>query len=405
LIGLKTWSLAETDGQNKYLVDRETKRTHLCHPLLFYIINAIDDGVDIPKWLNSITDDNDSIDIENLGRFSKNEIHYYYRKYLILKENGYFTPIDQAEKLGGQLTPDSVKKTLANLKQVTFECTSRCSLNCSYCGYGKFYDDYDKRQNENLNPGTAFRLLSYLLDLWNSPLNDSHNSNIYIGFYGGEPLLNFPFITQVVDYVRNLNALHRRFTFTMTTNAILLHKYMDYLAENDFSLLISLDGNRENNAYRVYKNGKSSFDTVFKNIAALRDKYPEYFLNRVNFNAVLHNKNSVPDIYRFFKTHFDKVPSIGSLNTGGIKKSQIEEFRKTYSNFNESLYQSEDYSMIEKDMFVKLPNIQDVMIYLHKYQDYCFNDYNDLIYDTHGKFIPTGTCAPFSKKIFVTVKG
>lgn len=394
----------ETHRGNKYFYDRKLKRSHLCHPLLFYMLKLSNDGTALRNLIDNLG--NGPIEIENCGRYSKEEIEYYYQKYLLLKESGYFSEIDQKEKLSAGIQPDTIKKTLANVKQVTFEVTDRCNLDCAYCGYGKFYWDYDQRENKNLDIRTAQRLLDYLLELWNSPMNRSHDRNIYISFYGGEPLLDFSFITKIVDYINRLDARHNRFTFSMTTNGILLEKYMDFLYENNFNLLISLDGNKNNNAYRVFKNGQPAYETILQNVKALQKKYPGYFSDRVNFNAVLHNKNSVSDIYHFFMEHFSKTPSIGALNTTGIKESQKQEFWKTYSNISESLYQSEDYSLIEKDMFVRLPNTQEVMLFLHHFNEFCFNNYNDLMYSKSDvKRVPTGTCLPFSKKIYMTVNG
>ena len=42
------------------------------------------------------------------------------------------------------LTPDQIYYSLANLRQVTFEVTDACNLKCKYCGYGEFYDDYER---------------------------------------------------------------------------------------------------------------------------------------------------------------------------------------------------------------------------------------------------------------------
>lgn len=83
----------------------------------------------------------------------------------------------------------------------------------------------------------------------------------------------------------------------MTTNAMLLDKYMDFLQEKEFRLLISLDGNEEGQGYRVDTRGNNSFPRVFHNIKLLQETYPEYFEKHVRFNAVLHNKNSVESIY------------------------------------------------------------------------------------------------------------
>jgi uncharacterized protein len=72
----------------------------------------------------------------------------------------------------------------------------------------------------------------------------------------------------------------------MTTNGMLLDKNMDFLVSNDFSLLISLDGDEFNNSYRVNKSGQNSYSHIIENIDKLKSMYPEYFNKRVNFNAV-----------------------------------------------------------------------------------------------------------------------
>lgn len=181
---------------------------------------------------------------------------------------------------------------------------------------------------------------------------------------------------------------------------------MDFLVENEFNLLISLDGNESNNNYRVFKNGKPAFPAIKKNVEALRSKYPDYFNRKVNFNAVLHNKNSVSEVYNYFKQHFGKIPRIAALNSFGIREDQKEAFWKTYSNLDESLYKNEDYSLIQREMFIKLPNIQGVSEFIHMNNDFCFNNYNEMLYSSDNKArLPTGTCNPFSKKIFVTANG
>jgi uncharacterized protein len=312
------------------------------------------------------------------------------------------------KKTNQYLSANDIQYHLANTPQITFEVTDACNLNCTYCGYGKFYSDYDARENKRLSQRKAIALLDYLSKLWNSPMNISANQNVYISFYGGEPLLNMPFIQTIVDYVENnLHCPARRFTFSMTSNALLLHRYMDFLAEHNFSLLISLDGNKDNTSYRLDHKGNPAFDTIIKNVNFLREKYPDYFEKKVNFNAVLHNRNSVESIYRFFKENYDKIPSIGELNNMGIRKEMQETFVKTYCNEEESLHQAEHYEEIERDMFLNLGTFKSVSTYLLQYSDFVYKSYNDLLLgkDKITRIIPTGTCIPFSKKVYVTVNG
>jgi len=401
---MKTYVLLRSQKGNTYVHDIKMKKTLPCHPVLHFIIKEIDQGRDVTHLFEQA--DNESIEIEDFGFVSKAEVLYYYRKYLMLEENGYFEEINPKDTLSPRLTPKDVKRSLANCHIVTFETTDKCNLSCMYCGYGRFYSNYDQRNNKNLDIEAAKQMLLYLRELWNSPLNISHDRTIYIGFYGGEPLLNFPFVEEVIRFSRNLSMQHNRFRFSMTTNALMLKKYMDFLAKNDFSLLISLDGNEKNNQYRSTLSGEPSFPVIIKNIRALQTRYPDYFKRSVNFNAVVHNKNSVAEIFKFFKDHFNKYPSISPLNTTGIDADHKEEFRKTYANIEDSLYKSEDYSLIEKEMFINLPNIQTLTTFLHHKTDLSFKDYNELLYsrDNIDRF-PTGTCTPFSKKIFVTVNG
>ena len=303
------------------------------------------------------------------------------------------------------LKSGDIKKCLANTPQVTFEVTDACNLRCEYCGYGKFYSDYDDRKNQRLSIEKSIRFLDYLIDLWKSTLNTSINQNVYISFYGGEPLMNFSFIQSIVDHLLNANCNTRRFTFSMTTNAILLNRYMKYFIKHNFKLLISLDGNEYNTSYRIDNKGKNSFDRIVKNIDMLKEKDPKYFEENVDFNAVLHNRNSVDSIYAFFKKRYGKIPSIGELNSTGIREDMVEEFDKTYKSSTESLLQSEHYSEIEKDMFLKSPTYHSATVFLMQHSEFKYNDYNELLYGkTKEEFlIPTGTCLPFAKKVFVTV--
>lgn len=303
------------------------------------------------------------------------------------------------------ITGDDIKYQLANLKQLTFEVTDACNLRCKYCAYGEFYNDYDKRENKMISLPAAIKLIDYLVEFWNSEQNMSANRNIYIGFYGGEPLLNMLFVESVVNYIENLPRNHRSFTFTMTTNALLLERYMDFLVAHDFNLLISLDGNEQNTSYRVNKAYKPAYTDIIKNVEALREKYPDYFEHKVNFNAVLHNRNSIAEIFDFFTTYYNKTPSIGELNNMGIHPDKVELFNQTYRSSYESLHQSENYEKIERDMFMKSATYQSAAIFIHQYSGSVFKRYTDLLLGKPKKVIPTGTCLPFEKKMFVTVSG
>lgn len=305
------------------------------------------------------------------------------------------------------IKPEHILNSLANLPQLVFEVTDACNLKCKYCAYGEFYSDFDKREDKKLPVSHAIKLIDYLNQFWNSDRNTSSKSILYISFYGGEPLMNFGFIEEIVKYINTyVNSSRKKILFSMTTNAILLHRYMEFLVENDFHILVSLDGNEKNNGYRVDHSGNGSFERVVKNVDLLREKYPEFFDKNVNFNAVFHNRSTVEEVYRFFKDKYDKTPTISELNNSGIRPDKLEEFNRTYRNSEESLRQSEHYEEIEKDLFINASSYKSLALYLHQYSGNHYHDYTDLLFDKENlKYIPTGTCQPFSKKMFVTVNG
>ncbi len=304
------------------------------------------------------------------------------------------------------LTANQIITALANTPQITFEVTDVCNLRCEYCAYGKLYSDYDKREGKMLSIETAKSFIDYMATLWASPENHSIHNNVYVSFYGGEPLLNMPFIKEIVSYL-NVDKYAKHFAYNMTTNAMLLDRYMDFLVENEFSLLISLDGNAENDSYRIKIDGTPSFDQVIKNVDMLRIVYPEYFAKKVNFNAVLHNRNSVESIRNFIKERYGKTPRIGDINNVGIREDKKEEFKRMYRNSYESLMQNENYDEIEKELFLLSPTYHSATIFLIQNSPFIYENYNELLLGKRENEIicPTGTCMPFSRKVFITVNG
>ena len=393
----------KTQAGNRYAYSRTMNQFLLLHPVLDKLLQLTKEGVDVSNWFASLP--NEGTVVDDCGRVSKGQIEYYVGKYRLLADNGYFDQVDQNARLSGTLSAEHVQSLLANVRHVVFEVTDDCNMACEYCAYGKYYSDYDERTGKYLDIGVARNLLTYLLEAWESPLNASHKTPIHIGFYGGEPLLGFGLIREIVDALKHQTTAHNTFSFSMTTNGVLLGKYMDFLVENDFQLLISLDGDETNNAYRILRSGKPAYRATVKSVLALRDKYPDFFIQKVKFNAVLHNRNSVAEVYAFFKDTFEKIPMISGLDTVGIAAGKADEFRTMYRNLHESLTDAANCSSIEADMFLGLPDVWALGNTIYRLSGCSFRDYSELLYGRSQTLIPTGTCLPFSRKLFLSVNG
>jgi uncharacterized protein len=294
-----------------------------------------------------------------------------------------------------------VKDNIAQTPQIVFETTDFCNLDCSYCSLGDFYEGFDDRNQKNINTGHAITLLKYIFDL----KHKSKKNKLYISFHGGEPLFNGNFIKQIVEVVNQLKSeKDMEIVYNMTTNATLLHKYIHFLVENKFQLLISLDGNEVNHSYRFFReNKKNSFRKVIENIDMIQRDYPEYFAKYVNFNAVLHDRNSVKDIYEFIYKRYHKIPRIAQLTPADVKpdKKNIHGGMFYSKRDSEYEYQKEDSNLLPIDQLLIYRELTDFLKYCSI--NFYVSNITTLLQNVE-KQLPTGTCLPGLKRIYLTTR-
>jgi len=332
----------------------------------------------------------------NEHKYSYSDIKHYIYKYKMLKKVGFFEEMKSNFFIDGSISAKDIEYELINSRSLVFEITERCNLNCDYCFYGNYYNQYDERFNHDLDIDNAKAIIDFLTLKWKSKLNVSIEKVIYIGFYGGEPLINPSVIKSIVEYVKTISKNENlNFRFNMTTNGVLLDKHMEFIVDNDFILTISLDGDEQGNNYRLFKNGKSSFNIVYKNIQLLRKRHPDYFRKNVRFNAVLHDKNNLIQIKEYVKNEFDSIISGSKVNP----LLMGEKFR--YKDHTYNFRKDEDIKC-----FLSSTETFSYNLFLRNYSNLHFEDYNDVYYMNDKKhFLPTGTCNPFSRRIFVTAQG
>lgn len=320
---------------------------------------------------------------------------YYRQKYNYLKKYGVLKE-EQSDYSLSLLSKEDVECNFVGTSQILFEVTDKCNLKCKYCGYGELYNNYDKRENKNLS-------LDFVKSFWNfyrKKCDDynNQNHNLTIGFYGGEPLLNFKLIKEIILYIESNSTVRLR--YNMTTNAVLLDKYMQFLVDKNFNLLISLDGDQFASSYRVDHKNKPIYDKVIRNINTLKLKYPDYYSRNVSFNAVLHNRNTEDNVFEYFKKEHGKEPFMSPLNPSGVnplKKSDFDEIQ----NKNQSV----EKFLLKNGRFKRKVLLEYSRFFYNNVFSY-YDNYMDLFIGSRKKdIVPTATCSPFMKKIFITVQG
>jgi len=162
-----------------------------------------------------------------------------------------------------------LEKAETDLQQITLELTECCNLACRYCIYGEENSDFREFGNRVMSWNVAKAAVDYAL---------AHSKRkIAITFYGGEPLLNFELLKQIVEYTLK-NKDNKECTFSMTTNLTLLSKEIALylLTIPQFSVVGSIDGNKEvHNQNRVYKNGKGSYNAAILGLKNIVEAFGE----------------------------------------------------------------------------------------------------------------------------------
>ncbi len=184
--------------------------------------------------------------------------------------------------------------------QCTLEVTQACNLRCRYCIYSGGYT----HQRTHGVSRMAWTTAKAAVDLFAARNQRYLGDFVTLGFYGGEPLLEFRLIRDIMEYAKSIPVLASHdLCFALTTNATLLTEEMvPYFERNNVSLLVSLDGPKEMHDHnRVYPDGSGSYGRVLRNIHLLRKLAPDYFMKRVHFSATIAPDADLLRLRQFFE--------------------------------------------------------------------------------------------------------
>jgi len=181
-----------------------------------------------------------------------------------------------------------------NAKTLVIELTERCNLRCTYCVF-------DESSNLDRSHSEKSIDLTYALTMVDAFYKRTSGEIAYIVFYGGEPLLEFGKIKNIVNYANKIS--NRNIKFSFTTNGVSLSKEkLDFLVENDFLITVSLDGSKDtHNKFRVTKSGKGTFDIILSNLENIKIHNKEYYDSRVQINCVIATVKEISGINHFFE--------------------------------------------------------------------------------------------------------
>ncbi len=183
---------------------------------------------------------------------TKEDIEECYAQIEELKEEGrLFTPDTFSDKAGTLKA-----KTSGVIKALCLHIAHTCNLNCAYCfaAQGNYHGERGLMSFE-----VGKRALDFLIE------NSGTRHNLEVDFFGGEPLMNFEVVKQLVAYARSIEKeKNKNFRFTLTTNGMLIDDDVIDFANREMSnVVLSLDGRKEvHDRYRVDYKGEGSWEKI-----------------------------------------------------------------------------------------------------------------------------------------------
>ena len=220
------------------------------------------------------------------------------------------------------------------LRMLTLQVTKNCNLRCSYCIFSGGY--YNREHGtEHMKFETAIRAIDYAI------VHSKNAEEFGFSFYGGEPLLAFDLIRDCIRYIRTRYP-DKNPCLTITTNGTLLYgERLDFLVEEGFDVMISLDGPKEmHDANRKYGDGRGSFEDIMQHLAEIKLKYPKFY-SRLRINTVLSQNHDFSCVKEFYE--IDDVLDEIALNVSFVNDNN----KKEVQSYEESFLVSYDIERIK----------------------------------------------------------
>ena len=201
---------------------------------------------------------------EKYPQHSAEDIAECYDQVQQLKDSGKLFAPDNFAPMAGKLK----EKTAGVVKALCLHIAHSCNLNCSYCfaSQGKYHGERALMSFE-----VGKRALDFLVE------NSGTRRNLEVDFFGGEPLMNFQVVKDLVAYARSIEKEKgKNFRFTLTTNGVLVDDdVIDFANRECSNVVLSLDGRKEvHDRFRVDYAGNGSWEKIvpkFQKFVEARD--------------------------------------------------------------------------------------------------------------------------------------
>jgi uncharacterized protein len=259
---------------------------------------------------------------------TEQELKDCYGEIVSLKDDGSLFAPDTFAPMAGALK----EKTSGVVKALCLHVAHTCNLNCSYCfaSQGRYSGERAVMSFE-----TGKQALDFLI------ANSGDRHNLEVDFFGGEPLMNFDVVKQLVAYARSVEKdAGKNFRFTLTTNGMLIDDdVIDFANKEMSNVVLSLDGRKEvHDRYRVDYLGRGSWERIvpkFQKLVEARGG-KNYYMRGTFTHA---NPDFLEDIKVMLDLGFDELsmePVVCAPDDpSALNESDLEIVKKQYEELAE----------------------------------------------------------------------
>lgn len=309
-----------------------------------FSMNGVNVVIDVFSGAVHVADDTMYDIVDAYENCSRDEIlNKFTGKYSADELNETMDELDELRKNEMLYAPDIYENVIDFIdarepvvKALCLHIAHDCNLKCKYC-FAEEGEYHGHRSLMSSKVGKA--AIDFLIK------SSGKRRNLEVDFFGGEPLMNFGVVKEIVEYGREQEKLYNKnFRFTITTNGILLDDdVIDYINKNMHNVVISLDGRKEiNDMMRPRAGGQGSYDVIvpkFQKLAESRHQTDYYIRGTFTRNNLDFSK----DVLHMADLGFKQIsvePVVGEDTTDyAIREEDIPAVCEEYERLAAELYE------------------------------------------------------------------
>ena len=377
--------------RNMYVYDTGTGKVFSCNEIEYRIFESIFNNFDLMK--------------EKLKNYQEEDIIHAIDSIIeVIKTENILQATDYKEF--ARETDQELNAVLNySLQSLILEVTQKCNFRCKYCIYHDYNSLYRDYTAKDMSWETAKKTIDYV---------KAHcgEKDLSIAFYGGEPLINYDLIHDVIGYCKQIMS-DKSLIFSFTTNLSLMDKNKAaFFAKEGCYIMCSIDGpSIIHDAYRVDAEGNGTFELVMQGLKNLIEAYGNDAEEKNSFNVVIcppYIKDKFDAIKDFF-SQIEWLPPKLTIKYSYVESGSLreEDIDYTYFSKDERKNQVSEIAPVAEWTMNKLIDKSDT-----DYLPYSFA--RDALVRVHKRFLSdrpyekmkrNGCCIPGGRRIYVDVDG